>query len=138
MWNLALKPLKTYLHYCKAFGHQTWQGGDLQCEAPTHKVAWTLIKCSYQITRQTKTILSLLPKCLWPQNLTWWWLTTMSYNSKSHMIFKSRVLVGSRDKLNIFCLNLHLTSGHQTRQGGDLLFGPSIDKVKQPLKMVVI
>ena len=44
------------------------------------------------------------------------------------MTFKSRALVGSRDKLNIFCLNLLLTSGHQTRQDGDLLLGPSINK----------
>ena len=54
------------------------------------------------------------------------------------MTFKSRALVGSRDKLNIFCLNLLLTSGHQTRQDGDLLLGPSINKVKQQFKMVVM
>ena len=33
------QPLKTlYLHYHNAYGHQTWQGGDLPQRAPTHKV----------------------------------------------------------------------------------------------------
>ena len=41
-WSESILPLcslKTYLHYHNAYGHQTWQGGDLLQEVPTHKVA---------------------------------------------------------------------------------------------------
>ena len=35
IWNLDLQPLKTsYLHYHNAYGHQTWQGGDLPRGTP--------------------------------------------------------------------------------------------------------
>ena len=29
MWNLALQPLKSYLHHQNAYSHQTWLSGDL-------------------------------------------------------------------------------------------------------------
>ena len=31
LWNLALQPRKTYLHFSNAFGHQTQQGGNFYC-----------------------------------------------------------------------------------------------------------
>ena len=35
--------LKTlYLHYQSAYGHQTWQDGNLPWWVPAHKVTWTL------------------------------------------------------------------------------------------------
>ena len=39
MLNLALQPRQTlYLHYHNAYGHQTWQDGDLPRGASTHKI----------------------------------------------------------------------------------------------------
>ena len=41
--DLASEPLKTwYLYYPHPYGHQTWQGGDIQWGAPTYKVKWFL------------------------------------------------------------------------------------------------
>ena len=40
IWNL-LQELKTlYLHFHNDYGYQTWLGGDLPWETPTHKVTW--------------------------------------------------------------------------------------------------
>ena len=40
-----------------------------------------LITCPCKIMRQTKTIISLIPQCLWPTNLVGWWVTlTGSYH----------------------------------------------------------
>ena len=39
LWD-KLKPL--YLHYCSAYGQQTWQDGDFTWKAATHKVVPTL------------------------------------------------------------------------------------------------
>ena len=46
---------------------------------------------SSKITRQTKTIISPLPQCLWPSNLTRWWLTLSAFYHKvtwpyNHMV----------------------------------------------------
>lgn len=38
MWNLALEPLRTYLHYSSAYDPQTWKDGDLPYGTPTDKV----------------------------------------------------------------------------------------------------
>ena len=40
MANLTIQPQKTYLHYCNANGHLTWQCDGLPWGAPTHKVTW--------------------------------------------------------------------------------------------------
>ena len=32
---------KTYLHCRNVYGRETWQGGDLPWETPTHKVTWS-------------------------------------------------------------------------------------------------
>ena len=41
IWNLPIQSLKTlHLHYQSAYGHQTWQGGDLPLGASTYKVTW--------------------------------------------------------------------------------------------------
>ena len=41
MWNLALQPLKKlYLHFHIAYGHQTWQSGNLSYRAANNKVTW--------------------------------------------------------------------------------------------------
>ena len=60
----AFQPLKTYLHCPNAYGHQTWKGGDLLWGAPNHRAINALITWSWKVTWQTKTIISLMPKCL--------------------------------------------------------------------------
>ena len=39
-WNLAFQPQqKSYLHYHNAYGHQTWQDGDLPWDAPISEIS---------------------------------------------------------------------------------------------------
>ena len=80
-----------YLHYHSAYEHQAWHGGDLPWEAPIvaviscfdhvvllhqlTKLMDYLVAWFCDITWQTKTIVSLLPQCLWPSNLAGWWFT---------------------------------------------------------------
>ena len=40
--KITVFPGILYLHYRSAYGHQTWQGGDLQWESPINKVAWIM------------------------------------------------------------------------------------------------
>ena len=47
---------------------------------------------------------------------------------KRHMILQSRVLVSSRDILNMSHLQFHQTNGHQTRVGFDQPLGASTFK----------
>ena len=47
----------------------------------------------------TKSIMSPLPKCLWPTNLTEWWHTMKSY--QNYMSLWSRGLARLHDKLNM-------------------------------------
>ena len=78
MWNLTLQPQQTsYLHYHNVYGHQTWQGGDLPWGAPTHEIIWPSITWSWEITWQTKTIISPLLQFLWPPSLLRWSLIAL-------------------------------------------------------------
>ena len=71
IWNLALQPLKIYIHYCNACGQQTGQGGDLPWEAPTHKVTWPFDHVVlWDLETNWKHIPQ--PKCLCPPNLAVW------------------------------------------------------------------
>ena len=54
MWKLK----SFYLHYHSAYGHRTWQDGNL---------SWWALAC--KVTWQTKIIISPLPQSLWPPNL---------------------------------------------------------------------
>ena len=49
----------------------------------------------------TKNIMSPLPKCLWPTNLTEWWHTMKSSHPENYMSLWSRGLARSHDKLNM-------------------------------------
>ena len=40
MKNRVLQTLKTFFHYCIAYGDQTWQDGDLPGDSPAHKITW--------------------------------------------------------------------------------------------------
>ena len=63
---------------------------------------------------------SPLLQCLWPPNLAGWWLAMRGYHPLSHMIFWSRDLKKSRDKLKH--LHYYNSFGHQIWQDGDLLW----------------
>ena len=114
VWNLALQPPKTlYLRYHNAYDYQTTQGDYLAWRAPLHKVTQPLITLPSEITWQTKTMITLLQRCLWPINLTGWWLTMRSSYPKSHMNLWSRALERSRDKLKPLCIQCHSVYGHK-------------------------
>ena len=73
------KPL--YLHYRSAYGHQNWQVDNLPRWVPTCKSTWPydpFITLSCEIMWQAKTIISPIPKCLWPPDLVGWGLTLSS------------------------------------------------------------
>ena len=53
MLNLALEPEKTYFHYHNAYGHQTWQDGDLPWQISL--LHDPLIMWFGRITQQIKT-----------------------------------------------------------------------------------
>ena len=65
--------LKTfYLHYQRAYGHQTWQmityhDGLLPIKSHDPLIMW-----SCEITRQIKIIVSPLSECLWLSKLAGW------------------------------------------------------------------
>ena len=59
---------------------------------PSIKLPGFLIMWFYEITWQTKTIISPLQQCLWPPNLGGWWLTLMDSHLESHMTLLSRSL----------------------------------------------
>ena len=65
-----LTPL--YLHCHSAFGHQTWQNGDLSRGAPNHKVTQRCDHVVLQSHVKTKIVIFPLLQCLWPANLTRW------------------------------------------------------------------
>ena len=69
-----------------------------ECQWPPNLLEWWLnmkgfysksyrTLWSYEITWQTKTIISKLSQCVWLPRLTGWWLTLRSSYPKSHMIF---------------------------------------------------
>ena len=71
MRNLVLQPLKTFLHFRNACGHQTWQDDDLPREALTHKVPWPFYHIVWGFTTwETKNFISPLPRCQWPPSAT--------------------------------------------------------------------
>ena len=67
-----LTKIPLYPHYRRAYRHQTWQVGDLPWGTPIHVVAWPYTYVAYYITRQTKSVISLLPLNLLIPNLAWW------------------------------------------------------------------
>lgn len=42
-------------HYCNAFGHQAWQGGDIQWGFATHKITWSFNHVTYWGHRKNYT-----------------------------------------------------------------------------------
>ena len=59
-----------HLHYLSAYGHKTWQDGDLLWWTPAHKVTHdALITWTFEITWQTKIITFPLSECLWSVKL---------------------------------------------------------------------
>ena len=85
MWNLALQSLKTYLHHHNVSGHQNWQVLTYHKGVLLIKSYDPLIMWSCQITRQTKTIISPQPHCIWSQNVGGWWLPLMNSHNPLNM-----------------------------------------------------
>ena len=75
------------------------------------------------VTWQITNKIYLLPRRLYPPNLTRWWLRARGYNSKSHMILWLRGHVRSRDKQKATYLQIYNTYGHQIWQCGALWYG---------------
>lgn len=71
-----------------------------------------LITCSRRITRLSETIISRLPPCLCPPNLTYleqleWLHSIRSFPSCSHMVLWSCSLASLRDKLDMLYRRYH-------------------------------
>ena len=105
---------------------------------PPMKPHNTLITWSCKIMRQTKTIISPLPYWLWPPNLAGWWLTVRGSHPFSYMALLAHGLVRSWDKLRPLYLHYHIGYGHQTWQGGDLLWGVPTHSVTWPYWHMVL
>ena len=85
MWNFVLQPLKIYLNWTNAYGHQTWQDGGLHGGLQTFKSLDPLITWSSKIMWQIKNLISPLLKRLWPLNLAGWSLTLRGSYPQSQM-----------------------------------------------------
>ena len=68
-----------------------------------------LITWSCETTWKTKTIISIIPQCLWPPNLVGWWVTLSGNYLKSYSTFWSLGLARSRDKLKPLNLRYYRT-----------------------------
>ena len=85
---------------------------------------------------KTKTIISLLTQCLWPQNLTGWWL----YFTSIHKVTwpqKKRCPAKSRGKLKSY-IHYDNVWGYKTWQGGDIHWEAFFNKITQTLDHVVL
>ena len=85
----------------------------LPIKSHDHIITW-----SWKITWETKNI-SLLPQCLWAQNLAGWWLTLRS-SYPCYFTLWSSGIGKLRDKLKSLYLHYHNVFGHKTWQDGDL------------------
>ena len=97
-----------------------------------------LILWSCEIIWQTKTIISLIPQCLWPPNLAGWWLTLSGFHPLSCLTHWWRDLGRSRDKLKpLYLYYCSPCYDHQTWQGGDLPWGAPMHIVLWPFNHVM-
>ena len=87
--------------------------GLIPIESHDPSITWFCI-----IPKQTKTVIYLLPQCLWPPNFVGWWLILRSFFPYDHMA-KSRRLARSRGKLKTY-LHYQNVYGHLTWQGVDI------------------
>ena len=97
-----------------------------------------LITCSCKILRKAKTIISSLTQCLWPPNLTGWWITLMDSCLWSPTTLWPRGLVRSRDNIKSLYLHYHSAYVHQTWQDDDLLWLSFTHKAKLPYNHLVL
>ena len=135
----SLDKLKPLYFLCRsAYGHQTWQDGNLSWWAPTHKVTKTINTWSCKVSWQSKTIISPLPQLLWLPNLADWWFTLRSSYQFIDMTFYSRGLVKSHDKLKTLYFRYHNIYYQQIWQGVDKPWGALIQKVTWSFNHVVL
>ena len=62
--------LKTYLHYQSAYGHQTWQKGNLTCWVDAHKATRPSDHVVLEITLQANITISPLTTVLMPTKIS--------------------------------------------------------------------
>ena len=117
--------------FCKAYGHQTWQGGSLWYKG-NH--AWSHmhdppITRSSEVARQIKTVIFPLAEGVWPPNVARWWLMGAVTCLWSCVTLWSRVNLRSCDKLKTKYLVLRKVYNYQTNQSYGSLIVCSRDVV---------
>ena len=79
-----------------------------------------MITWSSEIMWQTKTIVCLLPQCLWPPDVARWQLTIRGYPQKGHMTHRLRGLTRLCDNLKTYHFQYNSAYGYWSWQCGDL------------------
>ena len=95
-----------YLHCYRACGHQNLAGWWLKVDLPV-KSHGSCISWSFGILWQIRTIMSLLPQCLYQHTCQ------VTYHEEVPPIFLSRGLVMLRGRLNTSYFCLQQTIGHK-------------------------
>ena len=137
LWSRGLprscdKLKSSYLYYCSANHHLGWQNDDLPWRAPTHKVkrsfdyvVWRnhMTKWNHYISNATG---SMATKLYWlvTYHVVTDWLTLITSHHPS-----TPCSLRLRNKLKMSYLLLHQTNGHQTVQGGEMLYGSSTHEI---------
>ena len=86
-WNWNWYHKRHYFDFHKAYGPQTYQGGDLGWEDSTHKVMWHF---DLVVTWRIKNVISPLSQGLWTQNVAGWWLRMRETHPQSHVTHQPR------------------------------------------------
>ena len=105
-----------------------------------------LITWSFEITCQTRNIISSVSECLWPPNLTGLLFTVICSYPQSHITLWSQSHITlwscgptrSRDKLKPFHLYYQSSYGRQTWQDADLPSVPPTHKVTERFSHIVL
>ena len=95
-------------------------------------IMWTC-----EIAWQTKSVISLIPKCLQPQNVVGYWPTLRGSYVCSHLTLQLGGVVRSKDKLKTY-LYYYNSYGQETWQSGDMPWRASTYKVTWFLNQVVL
>ena len=114
LWQMKNK----MLFFCKAYGHQTWQGGSLWYKGnhAWNHMHYSPITRSSAVTRQNKNVISALLQGVWPPNVAGWWLMGAVTCPWSCVTIWSRVNLRSRDKLKTKYLVFGKVCNYQTNK----------------------
>ena len=94
-WNWKWYYKRHYFQFREAYGHQTYQGGDLGWRDPTHKVTWHF---DVVVTCQIKNVKSPLSQSLWTPNLAGWWLWMRGPHLRCHVTHQPRGHVKNQNR----------------------------------------